>query len=103
MLDPQLGGAGCGALSVRVLSGQSICQQHLIHGSFGLGLLLLTVSPLSLRLRLGLVGTPRFHVLLGLGLAPSSSAPVLPPLTARFAAFSSDFCFSCSLYAARAN
>ena len=33
--------------------------------------------------------------------APGSSAPVLPPLTARFAAFSKDFCFSCSLYAAR--
>ena len=26
--------------------------------------------------------------------------PAVPPLTARFAAFSNDFCFSCSLYAA---
>ena len=31
---------------------------------------------------------------------PGSSTPAVPPLTARFAAFSNDFCFSCSLYAA---
>ena len=73
---PSAGWSGVrGAVCESPLRGQSICQQHLIHGSFGLGLLLLTVSPLSLRLRLGLVGTPRFHVLLGLGLAPLLVGP----------------------------
>ena len=94
-----------------------------------LGLFLLALGPLPLRLRFGLLGATSVHVVLGLLLlglrtcaggagqrgssrvaladahtqrgVPGSSTPAVPPLTARFAAFSNDFCFSCSLYAAR--
>ena len=53
---------------VRGRGGAASPLANLIHSSFGLGILLLAPSPLSLRPRLGLVGTPRLHVLLGLGL-----------------------------------